>query len=446
MTRRTAIVTVVGWAVTMGGAANAQELNYLKGFSHACESLRARFGPNGDDRMPFASPPLPRCRIENGCIRIDWNIAHEQKLEETLAMIRVTEEAPLRVHTANVNRLRYTVNWTTEIESRSEAFETVSQLFDSVLPVVSVLGGAMGAYGPTTQFEEWTRQLAYADQCLGDTMTRFVGVAMDEDGSGEAVQILHQVEQTLARAMPGLVGLRVAALEYAWAQGAAPGARTPMEIYWTVAQWHADLGRRVAEFLPRARASVEGVTTVLDPHKRNAVVLLKGQAATLGGEPVGEAVSARYFVATTRRLVYHVGYGYGRLKDLDFRQVRTAAGEDLFAAMESAGAGAAESGSGETVAFMSLEFLRRGPNHRYGVSGTIGTGFRAPGRSVYYGVTGRVFSRLLVTFGVVTATATRGEGEVIQATSELTQRTLFSAIKDTTDTRCCFWSVSFRLY
>ena len=84
-----------------------------------------------------------------------------------------------------------------------------------------------------------------------------------------------------------------------------------LSFYWKVAERHALLERRVGEFLPRARASLEGVTTVLDAGVRNTVVFVTGQAASHDGEAVGEAVSASYFVAMPRPVVYHLGYSYG---------------------------------------------------------------------------------------------------------------------------------------
>ena len=401
----------------------------------ACEALREEIGLD-----TFRPLPLPRCRIEEGCVQIDWHIAHEQQLEETLAMFRVTEDAPLRIHTANVNRLRYSVRWTTEVEGQSQAFETVSTLFESVFPVLSVATAVLDFQG-TDALMQWVKPLEHANQCLGETTAAFTDVVLDQDGAHTNRRRLHQVAQTLTQAMPHLATLRNTALNSTNRRGLAD--------YWRVARRHAELEQRVAEFLPRARTSVEGVGSVLDAQKRNSTVLLAGQAANHAGEPMGEVVSARYFVATSHPLVYHFGYSYGRLKDFDFTQVLASSGQDLFAATATTQAasagGATTAADGEVVAFMSWEFLRAGPNDRYGTSLTIGTGLESPGQSLYYGVTGRVLSRLMFTGGWVTASATRGEGEVADATSELTNRSLFSAIQETTATGV-FWSVSFRVY
>ena len=292
---------------------------------------------------------------------------------------------------------------------------------------------------------EWVRQLEYAHQCLDETVAGFSDVVIDDDGTGARLRLLHQVEQTLTHAMPQLGALRRKALEEALP---APDERGELDFYWQVAERHAVLERRLAEFRPRPRASVAGVGTVLDAYMRNSIVLLTGRAATLAGDPVGEPVSARYFVArrAPRRLIYHVGYSYGRLKDIDFAQVRAASGQDLFAATAtsaSAAATAPASHSGEALALMSYEFWKGGANDRFGASATIGTGLELPGKSLYYGVSFR-FRRALVSGGFATATATRGEGEVTD-TMGTTSRPLFSAIRDVKDVTG-FFAVSFRVY
>jgi hypothetical protein len=138
------------------------------------------------------------------------------------------------------------------------------------------------------------------------------------------------------------------------------------------------------------------------------------------------------------------------LKDFDFKQVRSVSGQDLFAATTSSGnqseAGAADTGTGvDAIAFLTWEFLSRGPNGRYGTGLTFGTGLKSPGTSVYYGGSIRVFSRLLISGGVVTAKATRGTSEVQESTPGGSIRTLFAGLTDKTATRP-FWSVSFKVY
>ena len=440
MVRQEIVIAILCLAGAVAEPARAQD-TVLDG---ACKKLHGNFGPTSFSRLA-----LPRCRVEDGCVQVDWNIAHKQQLEKTIAMFRVTEKDPLRIHTSNVNRLRYTVNWTTEVETRSQAFESISLLFDSVYPVASLVGSAIQFLGDSDPSYDWVRQLEYAHRCLAETLTALSGIVIDEDGNRNRLR-LHQVEETLTHAMPELAALRTAAFSQALARNRQSGLRvSPLESYWRIARWHTDLEQRMVEFLPRARISVNGVSTVLDPHKRNSLVRLTGQAANLAGEPVGEAVSTRYFVATARPLIYHLGYSYGRPKDLDFTEVRAASGQDLFAATkttESAeAAGTTSTPGSDVVAFMSLEVLRGGPNDRYGFSVTTGTGLESPGHSIYYGATLRVFSRVLLTVGGVTATAIRGEGEVVDATSDLWNRSLFSAIKDTTSTER-FWAVSFRVY
>ena len=219
-------------------------------------------------------------------------------------------------------------------------------------------------------------------------------------------------------------------------------------MYWKVAQRHDDLARRITEFLPLANESVKGTETTVAVKQRSSVVNLSGQAARRSGEVVGPAVAAHYFVAAERPLTYHVGYAQGRIRDFDFEKVRAASGQDLFSWVKPEGKETEEEADGasvEPLAFMSWEFRSWGPNDRYAAAITIGTGLNTPGESLYYGGSIRVFSRVLVSGGLVTARATRGEEPSTEPLPDGGERNLFGSLfnKASTD---LFWAVSFKVY
>jgi hypothetical protein len=225
-----------------------------------------------------------------------------------------------------------------------------------------------------------------------------------------------------------------------------------METYWKISERQSDFEKRVAEFLPLSEASYDGLITTVGAAKRNSFVEVTGQAARRSsGEPAGEALTARYFVASSRPLIYHVGYGYGRLRDIDFKQVRALSGQDVFTATkpedddEAAGGQGDDKGGPESVAFMTLEMLTRGPNGRYGAGFTLGTGLNAPGESLYAGGSFRVFSRILFTGGLVWARAERGEKPLIDSIASAEPRVAFAELTKNTATKG-FFSLSFKVY
>ena len=71
---------------------------------------------------------------------MDWNIAPAMNIEQTLALHRFDEKHPLRIHTSNVNLLRFKVKWSQEVVERLQGFETVTGLLGSVSPILSILG------------------------------------------------------------------------------------------------------------------------------------------------------------------------------------------------------------------------------------------------------------------------------------------------------------------
>jgi hypothetical protein len=406
----------------------------------ACATAAEEFHVVG----PVELPPPPVCRLDQGCVRVDWNIAPQQELTELLKNYRFNEKTPLRIHTSNVNLLRYKVTWTQKVEEQVKGFEQVTNLLEGVAPIFAAFSGgglAVNSESPN-DFDLWLRGLEIANLCLTDTVNRVTDIVIDRNGM-ENQHRLHEARIILEQALPVLLTRRTAYL--------SKGSAVDLEKYLKLAQRHDDFQKRAGEFIPLARRSVDGETSVMKTEQRNSIVVLTGQAVKSDGEIVGQSVTARYFVAWSRPVIYHVGYGYGRLKDLDFKQVRTLSGQDLFEATKVVDAAQAadvttDPGEPEAIAFLTWELIRRGPNNRFGGGFTAGMGLQSPGDSLYVGGTLRIFSRLLITYGVVAARVTRGEGLVIDTTTSATStRTLFAELKERTD-RNPFWSVSFRVY
>lgn len=390
---------------------------------------------------PGPLPPPPVCQLGQGCLQVDWNIAPAMNIEQTLALHRFDEKHPLRIHTSNVNLLRYKVKWTQEVVERLQGFETVTGLLESVSPLLSIVGNVLNTTALTRdELNLYFVGIELANSCLADITGRLTDVVIDRRGT-ENRQRLFEAQHVLSEALPKLLERRYAYLK----------TNPTLENYSKLAQRHDELLKKVTEFLPLARNSIDGETTVMKQEQRNSVVLLTGQATKSDGTATGQAVTARYFVAWSKRVLYHAGYGYGRLKDFDFKQVRTLSGQDLFAATKPVDATQAadtsdDSAEPEAVGFLTWELKRWGPNDRFGAGFTVGTGLESVAESIYVGGTVRIFSRLLVTGGIVAARATRGEGAVVDTTTSATStRTLFAELKERTD-RNPFWSVSFKVY
>jgi hypothetical protein len=403
----------------------------------------------------FADRERPVCRIDQGCLEVDWNIATKQQLTETLARFRFTEKTPLKVHTTNLNFLQYSVKWSQTVERQDKAFESVSNLFEKVFPVFGFLGvdRAIPEQTPDEKvLAAWVIPLERASLCLATTVAAYTSIVVDKQGTRYR-RSLYDVHELLTQTMPELAKRRLAFLTVAGTKmnSADEPDSTLMDTYWKVSERHADLERRVTEFLPLAEATFNGVVVTVGSAKRNSFVDVTGQATKRSsGEPVGEALTPRYFVAWSRPLLYHVGYGYGRLRHIDFEQVRALSGQDVFTATTpsddaAAGSQADDEPGPEAVVFMTLELLSRGPNARYGVGFTLGTGLESPGDSLYGGGTFRVFSRVLITGGLVWARATRGEKPLIDSIVSGEPRVAYAELTTNSDAKP-FFSLSFKVY
>jgi hypothetical protein len=391
-------------------------------------------------------PPIPDvdCRIERGCLRIDWNIVREQKLDETLGLFRFSEKTPLKIYTSNFNFLQFSVNWTAKAEPQNPAFEKVSTLFDSIFPVLSLLSPGARALAGGPDASRWVVPLEYANNCLAEALSRVSGVVLDRSGDSNRLAV-NTARHYIAQALPLLSVRRAEYLEDI--TGETFGRN--WELYLKIAERHADFERRAAEFLPLAQRSVEGMMATIDPQPRNSVVTVTGQPSTRAGEAAGGAVVAKYFVATKRPLAYHVGYGYGRIRDFEFKQVRSAAGQDVFTAVGSetpSTANVSDKSSGaDPIAFLTWEFSNTGPNGRYGVGLTLGTAMTAPHESLFLGGSLRMFTRVFVTSGVALGNGTRGEGPTTDVAADGTHRTVFTTLREVNDPKL-FLSISFKVY
>ena len=387
--------------------------------------------------------PVVDCRIERGCIRVDWGIVQEQQLQEALGLFRFSEKTPLKIYTSNFNFLHYTVKWTAAAEPQNPAFERVSSLFDSVFPLLGILGGG-GARGFEVQTEttlsRWVVPLEQANNCLAEALGQVSGVVLDQAGDANKTA-LHKARHYIAQALP-LLSLRRA--EYLEDLGP-----DDFELYYKVAERHTGFEKRAAEFLPLAQRTVEGMMTTIDAQPRNSVVTLSGQASTRAGEPAGGAVTAKYFVATSRPLTYHVGYAYGRIRDFGFKQVRSAQGQDVFTVVAGSNATSAttedHSSGVNPIAFLTWEFANAGPNRRYGVGLTLGTALNAPQSSLYLGGSVRMFTRVFASAGAVAGRGLRGVGQTTDTAADGAKRTVFATLREVNDVKV-FWSVSFKVY
>jgi hypothetical protein len=398
----------------------------------------------------FAQRQKPVCRIDQGCLEVDWNVATKQQLTETLGTFRFTEKTPLKVQTTNFNFLQYTVKWSQTVEREDKAFEAVSSLFEKVFPVLEILGlartGDKNALTRVKQdaFTRWVEPLELASLCLSNTVADYTALVVDKAGTSRRER-LYYVHELLEQTIPVLATRRLDFLKSAQID------ITSIETYWKISERHTDFEHRVTEFLPLAEVTYNGLITTVGSSRRNTHLIVNGQAARRSsGEPIGEALTPRYFVAWSRPLTYHVGYGYGRIRDIEFNQVRALSGQDVFTATQpgddaAAGNQADTKAGPEAVAFMTLELLSYGPNARYGAGLTLGTGLNSPGESLYAGATFRVFSRILLTGGAVWARATRGEKPLIDEVVGAEPRRAFLELTENTEIKG-FFSISFKVY
>lgn len=386
-------------------------------------------------------PVLPRpCTLRAGCIQVDWAMAQQQDLDATFKLARITEKTPVVLRVLNVNALAYMVAWTTEVTPPSPAFEAVAALFEPIAPVLGLLGQSRGQQHASDEvFLTWVSILELSEVCVDETLMRWRGPVVDSTGD-QGRRTLSRVGKVLSKAMDSASVLRLAFL--------ANGKFDEHEAYLSVKHAHQVLLDRITDLQPRIEKAAGGSDVVIGTRERNSAVTLQGVMTDKAGKSVGSPVVARYFVKWSRPVLYHVGYGVGRLRSYSFEKVRSLTGQDLFALTaaggDSAGSKSDDREGPEAIAFMHYELKSMDADARFGAGLSLGTGLMNPGRSVYAGASLRILSRGFITLGAVAATAVRGDGATTDVTGN-TKRVLYTALKEKGAIKP-FWSLSLRVY
>jgi hypothetical protein len=151
--------------------------------------------------------------------------------------------------------------------------------------------------------------------------------------------------------------------------------------------------------------------------------------------------TTEYFVHSKLPVVFHGGYSYSKLRDVEFETVRSLDQTDLFSEIRK---------NTETLNTM-VAFLSLGRSffveEKLGAFLSIGTDFSDPGDRLYVGVSGQFYKRFFFTVGKLNATVTEGENRVLERVGNATEsRELFTALATRRDWSQWFYSVSFRVF
>lgn len=203
-----------------------------------------------------------------------------------------------------------------------------------------------------------------------------------------------------------------------------PESMPDITWYQQVQTAHDKLMAQLGSYLRLAELTAAGQTKPIDKQKAGTLVTVRITAVNALGNMQGRPTEIKYFVHSRLPVRFHAGYLYSNLKEIEFEQVRTVAGADLFQQVQD------PSSVQSYGAFLSYEFFSRNTG-RYatGILGTLGTDFEEPGKRLYVGASVRFLSRVYLGFGALSGSVAEGQNKVIEQIGEgLGSRELFTTV------------------
>ena len=212
------------------------------------------------------------------------------------------------------------------------------------------------------------------------------------------------------------------------------------DIYERIEPRHDAVVGRLKAFVKAAGLVANGQYHVVG--KKSAGTKVALSLTALDGDEVVQAEPLRvtYLVRSKNPLVFHVGYTYSTLKNVEFNQVRALAGQDLFSLVNN------EERTDDFAANLSYTLWSAGASGQFKFMGTLGTGMKDPGSQLYVGASALIFNYVIVTGGAVSSLVTEGGSKLVENLgAALGTRELFATISRRRDW-APFVGVSFRVY
>jgi hypothetical protein len=359
-------------------------------------------------------------------------------VEDWFRRQRLTHKQAVVIKVTHFNTLFYRLAWS-EKETTDKAYAELTDRWAKVLPILGLVfpaaGPGPGAVDPTSTFGDWLAALTTTEQQLSCLLNAYAGRTAIENLNGP----VYWRDQFRAR-LADLDTKRGAFIKFDSAT-----VLRHFDTYSKVNQMHQDLQDQLRTFIDAVNLMQNGVPHTIPEKPAGTQVAVTVTAQSLkDSSETADSATFRYFVGSDKPLIYHMGYTYGRVRDIQFDKVRALSGQDLFTATSTSPEDT-ESAASDLTAMLSWELANAGPDQRFGFLATLGTGFTNPGEVFYYGGSIRIFSKLVVTGGYVTAKTTAGEGASTDSSPSGANRTVFASVRQLWRNKP-FVGVSFRLY
>ena len=350
--------------------------------------------------------------------RINWYLLEEAKFPSPKRAITIPADSSVSLHVTNFNFMHFSLRYTVE-EEVIESYQALEKLWSQIFRLQEISGGISGVQPSPDPFEqkvvEWRQKQEDAQQRVATYLEEYSTLVGLPDSA-----ITRMKDVLLPAVTTDKQDLE--ALRYATRQLAATNSQ--FDTYVNVKRLHEDTLSILNSFIERGVLTVNGEIHPIGTKKSGTSVTLRIQPVQRDNDTMlaSQPFSASYFVRSKYPVLFHVGYSYSTIDDVEFEKVRALNDQDLFAMVTNS------SDTEEATTLLSYELLSWGENSRFGVLATLGTGLSEPGETLYVGSSFKIYDRAFISVGALSAEKAEAGDRVLEAVgTELETRELFES-------------------
>jgi hypothetical protein len=379
-------------------------------------------------------------------IHVDWKKLNDclskepgKELGERVAQ-RISEDTLVDLHVTNFNFINYSISYKVE-ETVVESYVTLEKLWSQMLGL-PFLGGLLPeadavpaeCVGYQKCAAQWALYIATTDIELGTFLAESADKSYVEDGGAKVKEHADKLAEDRAKIL--------AALDDVVSKPAnQPSNVTDVAQFESIYAKQEKLFAKLDAYAAAAQLVANGQIHHLGKKKAGTIVavsLTPKNQAQADGKPT---TTTEYFVHSKLPVVFHAGYAYAKIKDVQFETVRSQSQTDLFSEIKSD-----SDALSAMTAYLSLgrSFL---DDEKVGVYLSIGTDFSDPGDRLYVGASLQLFKRFFLTVGRASARTETGVNPVLERVGNaLEARELFTAVETHRNWDAAFYSISFKVF
>ncbi len=356
-------------------------------------------------------------------IPIKWsdNVAATNQVPESF-----TEKDNVVVHVTGFNFFRYNLEADISTETLM-VYQELNKLWQQVFGFdgLAQIGNRLSAAGLSDQESPFLQAIRLWREKLDGTNRDVDTFLQDRTAvtlaDGDEALIQAKVTETLA-AMGELEGLRAKTWQQTLADPTISENYYAHMLFQMQLETHRQVLAKLGEFIQAGRLCVNGkkISAGRQPAGTLVMVTLKVTPRHPGFEnklnKTNRGYSFNYFVKSKFALVFHAGFAYSDLADVEFDQVKTLLGDSSGNPLEGLSDQSLyqrikdEEASKEMTAFLSYEF-QSWDKMSQGLMVGIGTDLEEVGEKLYFCLSYRFKQRWVLSAGAVT-------GEVVQGMDE----------------------------